>query len=135
MSTLVLVILGLVAGSFISAWLHRLRTGASITVGRSACPNCEHQLAWYDLVPLMSWLLLRGRCRYCSKSISWQYPALELLCALLFLLAPLSQGLLVTGTYLVAVILLVAAAVYDSRWMELPDYFSFMLAGLAVIHV
>jgi prepilin signal peptidase PulO-like enzyme (type II secretory pathway) len=86
-------------------------------------------------MPLISWLILRGRCRYCEKVISWQYPALELICALLFLLAPLSQGWLATGTYLVAVILLVAASVYDARWMELPDYFSWMLAGLAVIHV
>lgn len=136
MATVVLVLAGLVAGSFVSAWLHRLRTGASVAVGRSACPSCGHQLAWYDLVPLASWLLLRGRCRYCRQAISWQYPALEVALAVLFAFAPLGAGWIPVAVHLSASVLLLAAAVYDARWMELPDGVSWLLlatAGLRLV--
>lgn len=135
MATLVLVVAGSVAGSFVSAWLHRLRTGASVAVGRSACPSCGHQLAWYDLLPLASWLMLRGRCRYCSQRISWQYPALELTLALLFALAPVGAGGVAVAVYLAASLLLVAAATYDARWMELPDSISWLLLAIGVLRL
>ncbi len=135
MATVVLAIAGLVAGSFVSAWLHRLRTGTSVVVGRSACPSCGHQLAWYDLLPVASWLMLRGRCRYCSQPISWQYPALELALAILFVLAPLGSGAIAVAAYLAACLLLVAAATYDARWMELPDIISWLLVAAGVLRI
>lgn len=135
MATVILVLAGLVAGSFVSAWLHRLRTGASVAVGRSACPSCSHQLAWYDLLPVASWLLLSGRCRYCRQPISWQYPALEVTLAALFALAPLGWGSVALVAYLAACLLLVAAAAYDARWMELPDSISWLLLATAALRI
>lgn len=135
MATFVLILGGLVAGSFVSAWLHRLRTGVSVAVGRSACPRCGHQLAWFDLLPVASWLMLRGRCRYCREPISWQYPALELALALLFSLTPLGAGWVAAAVYLAASLLLVAAATYDARWMELPDLVSWMLLAIGALRL
>ncbi len=135
MLTVFLILAGLVAGSFVSAWLHRLHTGASVVVGRSACPSCGHKLAWYDLLPVVSWILLVGRCRYCRQPISWQYPALEVTLAVLFALAPLGGSTVALVVYLVASILLVATAVYDARWMELPDLVSWLLIAAGVLRI
>ncbi len=81
------ILYGLAAGSFVNAWVYRLAHGKSIAAGRSFCPHCQHTLAPWDLVPLVSFLFLRGRCRYCKKTISWQYPGVEAITALLFLYA------------------------------------------------
>lgn len=75
--------LGLVAGSFASVILHRVPLGRSFGRSRSRCPNCDHALGAMDLVPLVSYVWLRGRCRYCRGPIPWRYPALELAAALL----------------------------------------------------
>ena len=94
MYILIIFILGLCFGSFINAFVFRLHEktnkqysniNLSIVNGRSICPNCKHELIPLDLVPIVSWLLLKGKCRYCSKSISAQYPLVEFTTALLFL--------------------------------------------------
>jgi len=74
-------IFGLVLGSFVNALEYRIEQKMSIG-GRSMCPLCKHQLAWYDLVPVFSWVWLRGKCRYCGKKISAQYPIVEILSGL-----------------------------------------------------
>lgn len=79
-------ILGLCVGSFINALEYRLSSKKTIK-GRSMCPNCKHQLVWYDLIPLISWVALRGKCRYCKKPISWQYPIVEFATGLAFVAA------------------------------------------------
>src|SRR3954465_436221 len=95
----VLVVLGLCLGSFVNAlvWrLHEQEEGGSkkaaakklsIIKGRSMCPHCKHALKPIDLIPVISWLSLRGKCRYCSKPISIQYPIVELSTALLFVVS------------------------------------------------
>ena len=75
-------LLGLVMGSFCNAWAWRLAHGESIARGRSHCAVCGHTLAARDLVPLLSWLTLRGKCRYCGEPISPRYPAVELVSGL-----------------------------------------------------
>ncbi len=65
---------GLLIGSFLNAWAWRLAHHESITKGRSHCPQCGHQIRAYDNIPVVSWLLLRGRCRDCGAPISWRYP-------------------------------------------------------------
>jgi len=140
----VLGVLGLCFGSFVSAltWrMHELSKETnkgkvksqkardlSIVSGRSMCPHCKHQLEWYDLLPLVSWLSLGGRCRYCKKPVSWQYPVLELTTAGLFILSYLAwpygfttQGIIMFAGWLVALVGLIALAVYDLRWMLLPN--------------
>jgi len=76
-------ILGLLIGSFLNAAIYRTETKKSLR-GRSFCPHCKHQLSFWDLVPIFSYLFLRGRCRYCKKSISPQYPLVELATGILF---------------------------------------------------
>jgi leader peptidase (prepilin peptidase)/N-methyltransferase len=66
-------------GSFLNVIAYRLTHDISFFAPRSQCPHCATPLAWYDLIPLFSWLWLRGRCRYCSQPISWLYPFIELL--------------------------------------------------------
>ena len=111
----------------------------SIMHGRSMCPSCHHTLAAKDLVPLFSWLSLRGKCRYCHKPISWQYPFIELLTATLFavsyLLWPLefdTFGIVRFALLLVYVVFFVALSVYDWHWQELPDRLVWPLVGIAV---
>jgi leader peptidase (prepilin peptidase) / N-methyltransferase len=70
--------LGLLVGSFLNVVVHRLPRGESLARPRSRCPSCETQIAAYDNVPVVSWLLLRGRCRHCGAAIAARYPALEL---------------------------------------------------------
>jgi len=77
---------GAVTGSFLSVVAHRVPRGESIVAPRSRCASCEVQIAAYDNIPIVSWLLLRGRCRHCGARISVRYPLLELCTGLLFAL-------------------------------------------------
>lgn len=79
-------IFGLIIGSFLNCLLWRLYKEESL-LGRSYCPNCRHQINWYDNIPILSFIFLGGRCRHCQKNISWQYPLVEFLTGLLFVLA------------------------------------------------
>ena len=79
-------VLGLVIGSFLNVVVWRVPRGESINKPRSACPNCGHQLRARDNVPVISWLILRGKCRDCQAKISVRYPLIELLTATLFVL-------------------------------------------------
>ncbi|MBS1786581.1 MAG: prepilin peptidase [Acidobacteria bacterium] len=77
-------ILGLLIGSFLNVVIHRVPLGESIVVPGSRCPNCETAIRPWDNIPVVSFLLLKGRCRKCGASISWRYPAVELLTAVIF---------------------------------------------------
>jgi leader peptidase (prepilin peptidase)/N-methyltransferase len=93
--TLVAVVsglLGLIVGSFLNVVIARVPAGESILWPGSRCPRCGHALAWYENVPLLSWLVLRGRCRACREPISIRYPAVELLTGALFLACALVFG-------------------------------------------
>ena len=77
---------GLISGSFLNSVIYRLSKKESFLFKRSFCPYCKHTLVWQDLVPLVSYLALRGKCRYCKKSISLQYPLVEFTTGALFTL-------------------------------------------------
>lgn len=79
-------IFGLCIGSFINCLVWRLYNDESL-MNRSCCPACRQQIAWYDNVPVLSFMFLLGKCRHCRKPISWQYPIVELVVGLLFLSA------------------------------------------------
>ena len=85
MHVTLLIALGLAVGSFLTVCIHRLPRGESVVTPRSHCPACGRPLAWRDNVPLVGYLLRRGRCRACSAPISALYPAVELITPLLFL--------------------------------------------------
>ncbi|MDD4996225.1 MAG: prepilin peptidase [Patescibacteria group bacterium] len=77
--------IGLSFGSFLNCLIYRLAKKQSLS-GRSFCPHCKKQIAWYDNIPLISFVLLKGKCRHCQQKISWQYPLIELLMGTLFVL-------------------------------------------------
>lgn len=152
MVIIVLVLLGLCFGSFVNALVWRIHKQSkipkrksadySIINGRSMCPNCKHELNLADLIPIFSWLFLRGKCRYCQKPISPQYPLVELLTAVLFVFSYIFWPNELTGLELVNfslwLVLLtgfMALAIYDIRWMLLPNKIIFPLYGVAALYV
>jgi len=103
------------------------------------CPHCKHQLSQLDLIPVFSWLALRGQCRYCGKPISVQYPIVELKTAALFVLSYIALaphgfiGWLNFGFWLYFLIVLIILAVYDLKWYLLPDKALLPAMGVAII--
>lgn len=120
-------IFGLIIGSFLNSVIYRLSINQGFLIGKSCCPNCKHNLAWYDLIPVLSFLILKGKCRYCKKPISIQYPLVEITTALLFLLIFNSQNLLFTIYWLVVSCFLIVIFVYDLKHYIIPDKIVFPL--------
>ncbi|WP_233261991.1 A24 family peptidase [Vitiosangium sp. GDMCC 1.1324] len=113
--------MGLIFGSFLNVVIARLPAGESIVHPRSRCPRCGHQLAWYENIPVFSWLALRGRCSSCGQPISWRYPLIELLTGVLFFACQRRFGWspeLVSA--LVLVLLLVPLSFIDLEHWILP---------------
>jgi leader peptidase (prepilin peptidase)/N-methyltransferase len=121
---------GLVIGSFLNVVIGRLPEGRSIVRPRSACPGCGASIRWYDNIPVLSWLWLLARCRSCGVAISWRYPVVELLTAVLFALAAYRFG---PRPELIPALLLLAALVgiagIDLDHQIIPDVIT--LPGVA----
>lgn len=108
---------------------------------RSRCLRCGHQLAWYDLIPLLSWLRTGGRCRYCQASIGWFEPTMELTMAAVFIgsyfLWPVAidttAAIIQFGLWLVCMVLLLILFAYDLKWSLLPDRVVFPLIAVAAL--
>jgi leader peptidase (prepilin peptidase)/N-methyltransferase len=123
------VVMGLLFGSFLNVVIARVPHDQSIVHPRSRCPKCGHQLAWYENIPVLSWLALRARCGSCGQPISWRYPAIELLTAVLFFASQRRFGWtpeLVSA--LVMVLVLVPLAFIDLEHWILP--FELTLPGI-----
>ncbi len=129
-----LFILGAAVGSFISVFIYRLHAGKKgIISGRSHCPDCEEKLAPLDLIPIVSFLVLRGKCRYCSKEISYMYPLLEIMTGTLFSLlflkfpffdATLNFSEVMLGMYALFAayfFVLVFTFFYDLHYLQIAD--------------
>jgi leader peptidase (prepilin peptidase)/N-methyltransferase len=125
-------ILGAIIGSFLNVVIHRVPNEESI-VFNSACPNCKTAIKPYDNIPILSWLILRGKCRGCSQPISPRYPAVELLTAILFLLVYWHTGITpILPVYLVFVSAMVALIFIDAEHMILPNVITYPLLVLAI---
>ncbi|MFO0920577.1 MAG: prepilin peptidase [Candidatus Saccharimonadales bacterium] len=154
MAYLILIGLGLCLGSFVNALVWRLheqsskksktKVDLSILKGRSVCVHCHNKLSANDLIPVVSWLSLGGKCRYCHKKISWQYPAIELLTAVLFVVAqfywpstnlryPVIEFVLF-GIFLLGVVIGLALSVYDFKWRLLPNKLLVPLGCLGAVY-
>ena len=134
-----LVVFGLCLGSFVNALVWRLHEQKT-QKGRSMCPHCKHALAAKDLVPVLSWLALGGKCRYCHKPISVQYPLVELGTAALFVVSYVFWPVELTGTevlsfglWLGLLVGLMALLVYDLKWMLLPNRLVYPLGIMAAL--
>jgi leader peptidase (prepilin peptidase)/N-methyltransferase len=124
-------VLGLAFGSFLNVCIYRLPLGLSVVTPRSACPQCKHPIALYDNVPVLSWLILGGRCRHCKARISPRYLTIELLTGALFLACYWYFGpTLSTLKYCAFVFLLLGLIFTDAETKLLPDKMT--LPGLAL---
>lgn len=161
-----LVLFGLILGSYAAATVWRLRarqlvddkaagekvdakeykrllplTKETTRSDRSRCLHCGHGLAWYDLLPLVSWLQLKGKCRYCRKSIGYFEPLMELGVGVVFVVsyllwpAPLDTVLQIASfvLWLVAVVMLAILFAYDMKWFLLPDQVVYPLVGVGLL--
>ena len=114
--------LGLIFGSFSNCLAWRIAHHESINHGRSHCAKCNHTLSPLDLVPVLSWLFLRGRCRYCHEKISIRYPLTELVCGAAFVGLVLRCGIsFQTLEYMALVVILLAVAMVDLETGFIPD--------------
>ena len=124
-------VFGLLFGSFLNVCIHRLPLGLSVVTPRSACPECKQPIAFYDNLPVLSWLILGGRCRHCKSPISPRYLLIELLTGLLFLGCYWHFGLtLSTLKYCTLAFLLLGLIFTDAETKLLPDKMT--LPGLAL---
>lgn len=122
---------GLVIGSFLNVCIYRLPRDGSVVRPRSYCPACRHPIAWFDNIPVLSFLLLRGRCRYCAAPISLRYPGVELATAALFASAVWMHGVTLAGVKLCVFASLMLVLVFaDLESRILPDEFT--LGGIAI---
>jgi len=148
---IIIFLFGLCIGSFINAFVFRhhenksskyKNANLSIVSGRSICPNCKHQLSAIDLVPVFSWIFLGGKCRYCKNKISPQYPVVEILTAIFFLISFIDwpYGFSVFGwvefiLWLLILTNFIILSVYDFKWLILPNKIVFFLSIVGIIEV
>jgi leader peptidase (prepilin peptidase)/N-methyltransferase len=130
---LVAALLGLVVGSFLNVCIVRWPEGESVVRPPSRCPHCGRQVRWYENVPVLSWLALRGRCAGCGASISPLYPAVELATGLVWLASAAAFGATLDGLRVaVFATVLLGIAVTDARRMIIPDGFTLFLLLFAL---
>jgi leader peptidase (prepilin peptidase) / N-methyltransferase len=124
-------VMGAAVGSFLNVCIYRWPAEQSVLKPRSRCQGCGESIKWYDNIPIVSWLLLRGKCRDCGTPISFQYPVVEFITGIIWLSAALRFGwnieALRSATFLT---ILLGIALTDAREMVIPDQFS--LGGTAI---
>ncbi|MGE5604961.1 MAG: prepilin peptidase [Bacteroidota bacterium] len=127
-------LLGLVLGSFLNVLIYRIPRGESIVLPPSHCPNCNHRLGFFDLFPVLSYLGLRGRCRYCKIPISWRYPLVELITGGLTLLCWIRFGLSIDGLMaLILTYVLIAIAFIDLEHQIIPNALTLPMIVLGLV--
>jgi leader peptidase (prepilin peptidase)/N-methyltransferase len=125
---------GIVFGSFLNVCIYRLPKGESIVKANSHCMTCGKRLHWYELVPIFSWLFLRGKCHGCRSKISVQYPLIEAANGLLFVLCLAVKGLSVDMVLCQALMsALLVLSVIDARTKEIPNGINIFIAVIGLI--
>ncbi|TXG76518.1 prepilin peptidase [Candidatus Dojkabacteria bacterium] len=127
-------ILGIVIGSFLNVIIDRIPRGEKIT-GRSHCESCSKTLKWFDLVPVFSFLLTQGKCRYCHSPLSYQYPIVEILTGVLFLYSFLIFPILLLPFYLFFILIFIVIFFIDLKYGIIPDKIIFPALPIAVIYI
>ena len=122
MGSVIAFLFGSMVGSFLNVCILRLPKGESIVFPSSHCTSCNKAIAWFDNIPVLSFLALGAKCRNCHAKISWQYPLIEMVTALLFVIFYRSFGLTPKGfLYLYLALMLLAQSVIDMRYKIIPD--------------
>lgn len=129
-------VMGFVIGSFLNVCIYRIPLHLNIAKGRSFCPSCHTTLKAYDMVPIFSYLILRGKCRKCKAPISVQYPLVEALTGILFLAAFLAYGFTIySGLLCLFFCCLIVVSITDIQTMTIPDSLQVFIFILAVINI
>lgn len=131
---------GLAAGSFLNVVIFRLKSGKSFIIGRSYCPKCGHKLNWLDLMPFFGFFIRKGKCKYCGKKISRQYPLVELAAGILFVfvfwfyfpMEKMSEFFIIRDLIFVSVLIVIF--VYDLKYKLILDKITLPAAGFALIY-
>ena len=133
-----LALLGCLIGSMLTALVDRLHDKRKLVLARSECDSCQTTLGVWDLVPVISWLASRGKCRHCKDKISWRYPVIELVTTSAFIVSYIawpntlvSYELAVFAVWLVVLTGFIALSIYDIRWLILPNKILYPLIALA----
>ncbi|PRX31140.1 leader peptidase (prepilin peptidase)/N-methyltransferase [Orenia metallireducens] len=126
LTSVIIFILGLIIGSFLNVVIYRVPEGESIVFPASHCPNCQTNLKIRDLVPVVSFLFSGAKCRYCKEKISWQYPLVELLTGIIFLLLYWKYNLNIQFlSYLILSSLLITVSVIDFKYLIIPNQINY----------
>lgn len=132
-------IYGLAFGSFCNVVISRTRSEEKLFLSQSHCPKCKKDIGWKDNFPVISFVLLRGACRNCHKKISWQYPLVEIITAIIFTLigyfytTSSIDSLLVAVLYSFVFACFMVVFVYDVKYMEIPMHAMWLAIGLLVV--
>lgn len=133
---IIIFLYGIVIGSFLNVCIYRIPKQENIVKIRSHCMNCGYQLRWYDLIPVFSYLCLRGRCRSCKQKISVQYPLIELLNGALYCIVFAVYGISVEALlYALLASALITLSVIDFRTYEIPVGINIFILALGLIRV
>lgn len=133
---IIVFIFGLSIGSFLNVVVLRYPEFVSIATTRSHCPSCKKILKWYDLFPFFSFVFLSGKCRYCRMKISWQYPLVEIVTAVISTLVIFKFGISWQGVIILLLsYLMIVISVFDITSMEIPDFFLWLMLGASVLYV
>ena len=129
-------ILGLILGSFFNVCIYRIPKEQSISYPPSHCTNCQNKIKWYDLIPVLSYVILGGKCRHCKEKISIRYPVIELITAFLFLGIYLEYGLsILTVKYIILCSFLIIIGMIDFDTTDVYDITTIPAIILGVIFV
>ncbi len=136
------LVFGIIIGSFLNVVILRFNTGRGLN-GRSGCLSCNKKLKWHELLPVVSFFILRKRCSGCKSKISWQYPIVEISTGLIFLFLFLKQipvynfaptlAIVQLIFYMIIWSILIVIFVYDMKHTIIPDSLSYSFAGLAFV--
>jgi len=128
------ILYGLVIGSFLNVLILRIPAGKDFVKERSHCMSCGYQLAWKDMIPVVSYVCLRGKCRKCGEHISIQYPLIELLNGILYFFVFYFNGVNYTSVvYVFVVSALIVVSVIDFRTYEIPFGLTLFIAAMGVV--
>lgn len=131
---LIIFIYGASIGSFLNVLIYRIPLGISISKGRSYCPNCKTKIKNYDLIPILSYIILKGKCRNCGNRISLRYPMVELFTGIIALLSFCKLGLTFEAmTIFLIASILITIALIDIDTMTIPDRLTVSIIPLAII--
>lgn len=132
--TLLIFIFGTMIGSFLNVVIYRIPKGESIVFPSSKCQSCQNSLKWWHNIPIISWLLLRGKCYFCKEKISVQYPIIELLTGIIFVILYFKLGLVWYLPFIAASFTaLLALVMIDFKYMAVPDNVNFAALLFALV--